>query len=338
MNVGGPTETRPAGGPIFVAGQERSGTSLLYALLGSHSRISMSRRLNWWTFFDGQYGDLANDDDLDRCLAAMMRYRRHLKLEPDRDRLRSDFVSGPRTYGRLLELLARQRADRLGKPRWGDKSLHTERYAQRVFDAFPDATIIHIIRDPRDRFASAMKRWGGGRGDVGVATAIWNRTADIAIANGARFPQRYLAVRYEDLAEGPEQWLRTICEVIGEPYEPVMLEMRGDPEFGEAGNSSYGGARHRRISTSSVGRYREVLADWQVRHIQDRSGTRMEAWGYELDHVEMDPMQRLGYVGLRHPLMLGLEASWRVRERMLDVTGRSPSSHTIVGSSTVTEA
>ncbi|MFN2221113.1 MAG: sulfotransferase, partial [Candidatus Promineifilaceae bacterium] len=46
--------------PVYVAGLERSGTSLMYALLASHPRIAMTRRTNMWTHFYNQYGDLAN--------------------------------------------------------------------------------------------------------------------------------------------------------------------------------------------------------------------------------------------------------------------------------------
>ena len=39
---------------VFVA-------SLAFALLASHRNISMTRRTNLWTYFYGQYGDLADD-------------------------------------------------------------------------------------------------------------------------------------------------------------------------------------------------------------------------------------------------------------------------------------
>ena len=46
--------------PIFIAGPDRSGTTLLYALLASHPNISMVRRTNFWRWFYGRYGDLSN--------------------------------------------------------------------------------------------------------------------------------------------------------------------------------------------------------------------------------------------------------------------------------------
>src|SRR5687767_2592220 len=97
-------------GPVFIAGLERSGTSLIYALLASHPQIVMTRRTNLCTHFYQQYGDLADDANLDRCLAVMQRYKRLVKLQPDWPRLRSDFVSGVRTYDRLFSLIEEQHA------------------------------------------------------------------------------------------------------------------------------------------------------------------------------------------------------------------------------------
>ena len=139
----------------------------------------MTRRTNWWTYFDGRFGDLAQDDALRRILDEMRRYRRHRKLELDFERLERDFRGGERSYCRLFDLMESQHAERLGMPRWGDKSLHTERYADRVFECFPDARIIHMVRDPRDRYASVLKRWRSKRGGVGSATAAWLASVDL---------------------------------------------------------------------------------------------------------------------------------------------------------------
>ena len=122
-------------GPIFIGGLERSGTSLIYALLASHPNIAMTRRTNLWTYFYNQYGDLGRRDNFERCLNAMLHYKRLVVLKPDPERLRQEFWQGEPTYGRLFALLEQQYADRVGKSRWGDKSLNTERYAEPIFAA-----------------------------------------------------------------------------------------------------------------------------------------------------------------------------------------------------------
>jgi Sulfotransferase family len=318
-------------GPIFIAGLDRTGTSLLYALLASHPRIAMTRRTNWWSYFDGRFGDLGDDRNLERCLTTMARYRRHRKLEPDFDRLRRDFVSGPRTYGRLFELLQRQHADRLGRPRWGDKSLHTERYAARVFGSFPDARIIHMIRDPRDRYASVLARWKErARGGVGAATAAWLASLDLAERHERAFPGRYMKLRYEDLAGRPDESLQALCSFIGEPYDPAMLTMAGARDFGSSGgNSSFGQFEPGRISAASIGRFRQVLRPADVHFVEAHAARRMLTVGYELEQPPLAARERLRYLVWDRPRAALFMAGWVLRERVRDLLGRSPSESTL---------
>jgi hypothetical protein len=319
-------------GPIFIGGLDRSGTSLIYALLASHPRIAMVRRTNWWAYFHGQYGDLADDANLDRLLAVMGRYRRHRKLAPDFALLRSVFRDGPATYGRLFGLMASQHAEQRGKPRWGDKSLHTERYADIVLHEFPDGRIIHMLRDPRDRYASVLKRWHHVRGGVGGATAAWLASVKLAQQNLARHPGRYLILRYEDLAREPEAQLRRVAAFIGESYDPKMLGMEGADDFrSSGGNSSYGGFEAGAISTQSIGRFQQALPAADVAFIQSRAGGPMLANGYQLVETSLAGAARLRYVTRDWPLGVAKMQAWRVRERLRDLTGRSPSEATLEG-------
>jgi hypothetical protein len=74
--------------PIFVAGPDRSGTTLIYALLASHPNISMVRRTNMWRYFYGRYGDLRKAANFERCLGDMSHYNRMRHLQPDPERIR----------------------------------------------------------------------------------------------------------------------------------------------------------------------------------------------------------------------------------------------------------
>ena len=318
-------------GPVFIGGLERSGTSLLFALLASHPGIAMTRRTNLWTHFYNQYGDLTDRANLERCLEMMMRYKRLIILKPDVDRLRRDFWVGDPTYARLFSLLEEQYAQRLGKPRWGDKSLNTERYAEPIFAGYPGARILHMIRDPRDRYASSRTRWGGRRGGVGAGTAEWLSSTRLARRNERRYQNQYKIVRYETLATKPEETLREICAFIDEEYSPRMLSMEGAPRFRQQGsNSSYGRLDRGVISTQSIGRFRQILAPGEIALIQVLAKEQMASFNYEAEATRLLIHQRFCLALGNVPLELARLVAWRTRERIRDRFGRPVRAYRLV--------
>jgi hypothetical protein len=318
-------------GPIFVAGLERSGTSLMYALLATHPNIAMTRRTNMWTYFYDQYGDLSDPENFERCLSKMMVYKRLVKLEPDPERIRREFQQGEATYGRLFALIEEHFAERKGKPRWGDKSLNTERYAEQIFGAYPGARILHMLRDPRDRYASVLKRWGQRRGRVGAGTAMWLSSVHLAEKFRRQYPDQYMIVRYESLASNPTETLKEICGFIDEAYVLGMETMKGAKTFREQGsNSSYGDRKPGVISTSSIGRFRDVLSSRQIAFIQAQAGQEMLAFDYELEPIEFTLSDRLRFLMADWPINKALLTAWRVRAAIRNYRGRDLPDYRIV--------
>jgi hypothetical protein len=318
-------------GPVFVAGQERSGTSLMYALLASHPGVAMTRRTNLWRHFYGQYGDLRDPANLDRCLTMLRRYRRIVVLDLDHDRLRRDLADGEVTYARLFWLVEQQVAARLGKPRWGDKSLHTERYADPIMRAYDGARVLHMVRDPRDRYASARVRWSANRGDVGAGTAAWLASVRIGERNRRRYPNRYLMVRYEELVRRPEETMRRVCAFIDEPYHDAMFGLEGASTFRDrGGNSSYGRREVGAISADSVGRFREVLTPQQIAFIDRTAGRRMRRLGYEAEDVQLSAADRVRFALADLPVNLAALVAWRTREAVMQRRGHRLSERRLV--------
>lgn len=296
--------------PIFIAGPDRSGTTLLYALLASHPNISMVRRTNMWRYFYRRYGDLSHPENFERCLTDMLRYKRMNHLQPDPRRIRTEFQQGEPTYGRLFALFHAHNAERVGKLHWGDKSLHTEHYADQVFAEFPDAKIINMTRDPRDRYASVRKRHGRDTPRLGGATGRWLFSMKAARRNLERYPHNYMIIQYEALVHNPEDVLHKVCEFIGEEFTPVMLSMDGAADHRDSGgNSSFGQIKPGEISTRPIGRFRQVLSNSEIAFIQMCTGRDMEALGYQRDPVRFSLGEKLAFymVDLPHNLarMLG---------------------------------
>lgn len=314
-------------GPILVAGADRSGTTLIFALLASHPNISMVRRTNMWRYFYRRYGDLGEARNLDRCLDDMIRYRRMAPLSPDGERIRREFLEGPATYGRLFELFHAHNAERAGRGRWGDKSLHTEHYVDAIFTEFPNARIIHMIRDPRDRYASVRKRHGQDLSRVGAATGRWLDSTRVARRNLARHPGGYMILRYEDLAADPEATMRRVCAFIGEGFEPAMLAMGGAAQHRDTGgNSSFGDIEPGAISTTAIGRFRTVLRPWEIAFIELAARRHMRALGYRRTGVRPPAGERARFYTWHLPTQAARMVGWVTLARIRRARGvRIPS-------------
>ncbi|HWQ14622.1 MAG TPA: sulfotransferase [Roseiflexaceae bacterium] len=291
-------------GPILIGGLDRSGKTLMRLSLSAHPRIAMTRRTYMWTRFYGRYGDLGRRENFERCLAAMLRHPPTQLLQPDAARIRQEFWQGAPTYARLFALVHQHHAERLGRPRWGDQLGDVERYADAIFAAYPDARMIHMIRDPRERYAAATPPAQRRLGKAGVAMARWLASLALAERNRQRYPGRYMVVRYELLVAQRAATLRAVCACIGEPFVPQMVTLEGAMRFGDDPADD---ADAQPLAPLSA---RETL------FIERYAGRVMRAWGYQPGTVRLELRERLTFTLIDWPANLARAAAWRAREAL----------------------
>ena len=313
-------------GPIFLGGLDRSGIGFLCELLESHPRIAMSRRTNYWSYFFNRFGDLSKPENFQRCLAALMRFRRMRALQPNPESLRREFFKGETSYARLFALIHEQNARRLGKTRWGDKSLNSEKHAETILAAYPTAKFVHVIRDPRDRHASAVTHREVGEGKTAEGTALWLWSVRLAERHLRAYPGRYKVVRYETLVERPEETLREVCEFFGETYDPAMLMVNGCGVPGEGGcEETNRGLQPRLIKTTSIGRFRAVLSEREVAFVQLCAGKAMTKFQYALEPIHFSAAGTARFLLADCPINLARMLGWHAMRALRDWNGRNPS-------------
>lgn len=203
--------------PVFIAGLDRTGKTPMRIAIEERASIAIARRAELWTHHVGRYGSLADDGRARAAVDALLNDAHVAALLDDADALLEDLLKGPRTYAHLFAIIGRQHARRSGRRRWGDQTALLERRAPEILEAFTAAVIVHMIRDPRDRYAASARAGGVGRGGVGRAIEEWLESVSLAERHATRWPDRYLIVRFEDLAVDPEKTLRDVMEAIGEP-------------------------------------------------------------------------------------------------------------------------
>jgi hypothetical protein len=306
------------GGPIFIGGLDRSGKTTMRAFLASHPNISIPAvGSNMETYFYRRYGNLAVPRNFERCLQAMLRYKHVRFLDPDADRIRREFWQGAPTYGRLFSLFLIHHAELEGKARWGAQTGLIERYADHLFEAYPGTKVIHMVRDPRDRYEASLALWPEGKGRAGGATARWRYSTRLARRNRRRYPDAYRIVRFEDLVTNPEGVIRDLCRFLDEPFVPEMLEMPAAEKHRSmlaAGAAPDGVGPP--LSTRFIGGYRDAIPAEEIAFIQLHAGRDMRALGYLVESPDLAVTGWLRFATLGWPNQAARMVAWRTVEAM----------------------
>ena len=298
-------------GPVLLGGLDHSGKTQLRLALELAPDVAWFRRAEPWMRHAGHVGDVRDPAIARRAIDRLVADRRLADLAPDRDALLADLAAGPPppspavAESRLLGAVLAHAVARTGHTRWGLQEAGVERFADPILGAFPDARLVVLVRDPRDRLA-AILREGARPGAAGPTTAAWLTSIRRARAAVARHPERVLIVRAESLAAEPEATLRHVCEHAEVPFDPQMVRPASGDPFGAL--------------AASVGTFRRRLGAGQVAFVQGFAGRTMAELGYPPDPVRLDAAGRLRFWFVDAPLGLGRLAAARARTV---VTGRA---------------
>jgi hypothetical protein len=209
----------------FIVACGRSGTTLLRAMLDTHPDMAIPPETKFILTLLGR-GRRYESPEGFRVDAFVTDLRwafglRELGLTVDE--ARSALEPPPADTPDAIRRAFRRYAERRGKARYGNKTpVHVLSIA-RLAEAFPEARFIHIIRDGRDVALSYLASDVGPDSLEGAALR-WRRWVRRGRAAGRGLgPNRYLEVRYEDLAADPEATLRRIGGFLGLPYDAAML-------------------------------------------------------------------------------------------------------------------
>lgn len=294
--------------PIFILGTERSGSNLLRLVLDAHPRITVPHPphvMNYFGHLEPRYGDLtveANRRRLARHIARLVAIHIHpWDITPDVDRLVAE-ASPPDLFG-LFVALYDQHRDSTTAARWGCKSTFMIHHADRILARFPEASLLWLVRDPRDVAVSAKKSVFSPC-DPRNSARLWARQQQQGLELAARIGPRLHRLHYEDLVGAPEPTIRQVCAHLGEDFHPAMLRFSETPSAQKIAkmmdswkNASQG------ILRDNTRKWATELSSSELRAVEEECAAVMGALGYRratsADKPSADPRLMLREARLR---------------------------------------
>jgi hypothetical protein len=282
-------ESFPDYAPVFVVGAPRSGTTLFMRILDAHPELGIADEL---IYFD----IILNARSVVPALDTPERIEQFFTLLPRMDHVaywsgmeeilaeaKQRLLADPKaSYPRLFLYLMQAYADRKGATRFGDKTPWNVRHLDEIVALFPNARIIHLVRDPRANVASRRKLPRTSQ-DV-VTNAVKWKLDILAARRFARGPhgsaQNYLELRYEDLVREPDARVRAVCAFLGIPFDPAMLAFHHSREV-MFRDQPYKEGVFRPVHADSLESWRRELRPAQVRLIETICADEMRHFGYE---------------------------------------------------------
>lgn len=174
---------------------------------------------------------------------------------------------------------------------------------------FPEASLVHIVRDGRDVACSMLPAIGGATwrhlrppswqrlfaehsGVIRCALA-WKETIEIALRDLAT--ERHLQVRYEDLVGRPEEVAREVLAYVGLADAPEVRRFCSKVQDSTA--NSYHAAHqvkwYRDDHARRTGRWRENMTVDEQRAVNDLLAPLLRRLGYPYDPSVLHPEHRV---------------------------------------------
>jgi hypothetical protein len=277
---------------VFFVGCPRSGTTLLRRMGDAHAELAVIGELHWLPrWWERRVGltpeGMVTPELLDKLLAEP----RFHKLNLDDEAVAGLVDDGqPKHYARFVTELFDLHGGVRGKRLVGEKTPGYVRFLPTLHSLWPQARVVHLIRDGRDvalslfdRTRTSRRAWRLPTWEEDPATTAalyWEWNVRLGREAGARFgPDRYYEVRYEALVADPELECRKLCEFLALAFDPIMLRFHEGRRRAEPGLSP---KKAWQPITPGLRSWREQMTPGDLLRFEAVAGDLLSELGYEL--------------------------------------------------------
>jgi hypothetical protein len=275
-----------SGQPIFIVGVERSGTTLLAAMIGAHSSISCGPETHFFPRLDEiDIKDICEKSKwpiyASRFISTMLHSHQitvSSKYKITEEEIFKYLQPREPSVANLLSCLTEHHMKSHGKIRWAEKTPGHLRYVNQIREYFPNSPILRILRDPRDVALSLINvPWGP---DTFLDALMSWRYFDNLSKDFFLNDDLCYTLRFEDLVIKPERELKKICKFIGENFEVNMLNTSKSSASVNSRNVPWKQMSSQPPNKSRVFAWKNQLPNSEIQVSESILGDRMKAYGY----------------------------------------------------------
>ncbi len=256
-------------GPVFVACNARSGSTLLRWLIDAHEQISCPGETDLATLVSAYAGSaraagLAADTVLPRARA-------------------------------VVDTLMASHLEAAGKQRWCDKSLSNVAELEQLAEAWPEARFILLHRHCMDVTASLLEASEWGLDSFGLGSyaqmsphntvlavcGYWIERTAAMLAFEQAHPGRCLRLRYEDLVTGTDASMAEVWQLFGVDSPTSTVDTFTQPHE-SSGPADYKIWHTRAVHAESIGRGARIPPERLGIPVRDAMNQLLKQLGYDL--------------------------------------------------------
>lgn len=274
--------------PIFIVGAARSGTTLLQYMLRSHPDISLptSESHFFIPFYKkrNNYSDLKKEDNIYQLLNDIYLSSKSF-FDDDVHGIKFNakelahlfYQQNLSTVPQIIAGIFKENAKVEGKLRWGDKTPYYVLHLDTILEMYPDAQIIHLIRDGRDCSLSMLERkWDLQIFNTYHTAYIWNKYVTTGKEFGSRHPSSYFEIRYEDILNQPEDSLIGLCKFLNIEYSTSLIN------FGKSDGSGRTPLLTKPLQKNNQEKWKSKMSVKQIEIFESLAGATLKSCGYKL--------------------------------------------------------
>lgn len=311
---------------IFIVGNSRSGTTMMLRILNNHPQLMVLNELHFFEqlWSPNDKGKVITTDEAKEIAAKLVMIQRK--------GYNTGFTDFTQYYNEADEVIQLINKDELTSEavftamanreiKLNNKSIICEKtpqnvfYIKEIFELYPKAKIVNMVRDPRAILLSQKNKWN--RKNLGgwyitrkesirlqinyhpiTLSKLWN--AAINAASLFKTDKRLISVRFEDLLDNPEQTIRTICQHIEVDFDKNMMNITQESSSIEKDSKEIGFKKERASNWQKGGL--NTTERWIC---QTMTNKNMQAYNFPIEEIKPNIFYLLFYY-ISFPIKISL--------------------------------